>query len=135
MDFMSKSTRSRVMSRIRDRDTKPEMVVRRYLHNRGLRYALHDRKLPGKPDLVFRFRKIVIFVHGCFWHGHEGCRNWKMPQSRTDSWLDKITGNRRRDAKAIRCLKKDGWLVRVVWACSAQRQATEPTLSDSCWTQ
>ena len=67
--------------------------------------------------MVFRSRKVAVFVHGCFWHGHEGCQHWKMPQSRTDYWLEKITGNRSRDAKVIRRLKKDGWLVRVVWAC------------------
>ena len=130
MDFMSKETRSRVMSRIRSRDTKPEMVVRRYLHGRGLRYSLHDRKLPGRPDLVFRSRKVAIFIHGCFWHGHEGCQNWKMPQSRTDYWPDKIMGNRRRDAKAIRRLRKGGWLVRVVWAC----QLSDRRLDRLYWT-
>lgn len=116
-DFMSKETRSRVMSRIRGRDTKPEMVVRKYLHGLGLRYTLHDRKLPGKPDLVFRSRKVAVFVHGCFWHGHEGCDSWKMPQSRMEYWQDKIAGNRDRDARAVQRLKEDGWLVCVVWAC------------------
>nr|WP_268828295.1 very short patch repair endonuclease [Lysobacter gummosus] len=114
---MSQETRSRVMSRIRGRDTKPEITVRRYLHCRGLRYTLHDRKLPGKPDLVFRTRKVAIFVHGCFWHGHEGCSTWKVPQSRTDYWLAKIKGNRERDARTIHLLEEQGWLVLVVWAC------------------
>ena len=122
MDFISKETRSRLMSRIRGRDTKPEMIVRRYLHSRGLRYSLHDRKLLGRPDLVFRSRKVVVFVHGCFWHGHQGCQNWKMPKTKTNYWTDKIMGNRKRDARAIRRLKKDGWLVCVVWACQLSEQ-------------
>ncbi|MEB1529022.1 very short patch repair endonuclease [Xanthomonas sp. WHRI 7945] len=125
MDFMSKEARSYLMSRIRGRDTKPEMIVRRYLHSRGLRYSLHDRRLPGRPDLVFRSRKVAIFVHGCFWHGHEGCHAWKMPKTRTDYWTDKITGNRRRDARAIRSLRKDGWLVCVIWACQLNDRRLE----------
>lgn len=114
---MSVEMRSRVMSRIRGRDTKPEMAVRRYLHARGLRYSLNDKTLPGRPDLVFRSRKVAVFVHGCFWHGHEGCKNWRIPQSRTEYWLTKITGNKQRDARAIRQLRREGWHVRVVWAC------------------
>lgn len=117
MDFMSAETRSRVMSRIKARDTKPEMAVRRYLHAMGLRYALHDRNLPGRPDLVFRTRKVAVFVHGCFWHGHKGCSAWRMPQSRTDYWEAKIGGNRARDESAIRMLRRAGWSVQVVWAC------------------
>jgi DNA mismatch endonuclease (patch repair protein) len=117
MDIMSAETRSRVMSRIRGRDTKPEMAVRRYLHARGLRYALDDKTLPGRPDLVFRSRKVAVFVHGCFWHGHRGCKTWRTPQSRTEYWRTKITGNQQRDDRVIRRLRRDGWHVRVVWAC------------------
>lgn len=117
MDFMSPETRSRVMSHIRGRNTKPEMVVRKYLHGRGLRYSLHDSRLPGKPDIVFRSRKIAIFVHGCFWHGHEGCSSWKMPQSRTEYWQAKIQRTRDRDAEAVRKLEEKNWQVVVLWAC------------------
>lgn len=117
MDFMSVTTRSRVMSCIRGKDTAPEMVVRRYLHARGLRYTLHDKTLPGKPDLVFWSRKVVVFVHGCFWHGHESCGTWRIPQSRTEYWTEKIFGNRRRDERVIRKLRRAGWRVHVVWQC------------------
>ena len=105
------------MSRIRGRDTKPEMLVRRGLHARGLRFRLHDRKLPGKPDLVFpRFRS-VLFVHGCFWHGH-GCHLFRWPSTRKEFWREKIEANYRRDRKAARQLKEAGWRVMWVWECS-----------------
>ncbi|WP_250448332.1 very short patch repair endonuclease [Lysobacter enzymogenes] len=123
MDFMSPETRSRVMSHIRGRNTKPEMVVRKYLHGRGLRYSLHDSRLPGKPDIVFRSRKIVVFVHGCFWHGHEGCPSWKMPQSRTEYWQAKLQRNRDRDAETVRKLKEKNWQVVVLWACQLGEDA------------
>ncbi|QQQ04081.1 DNA mismatch endonuclease Vsr [Lysobacter enzymogenes] len=120
---MSPETRSRVMSHIRGRNTKPEMVVRKYLHGRGLRYSLHDSRLPGKPDIVFRSRKIVVFVHGCFWHGHEGCPSWKMPQSRTEYWQAKLQRNRDRDAETVRKLKEKNWQVVVLWACQLGEDA------------
>lgn len=122
MDTMSTATRSRVMSRIRGRDTKPEMVVRRYLHARGLRYSLHVRALPGRPDMVFRTRRTVVFVHGCFWHGHDACATWRMPQSRVEYWVAKITGNKRRDAVAMRQLRRQGWQVHTVWACQLEEK-------------
>lgn len=117
MDTMSPEARSRLMSRIRGRDTKPEMLVRRYLHARGLRYIPNDKSLPGKPDLVFKSRKVAVFVHGCFWHGHEKCSNWRLPRSKIEYWAAKINGNRQRDKRIIYRLRRLGWRVHVLWAC------------------
>ena len=116
MDFLDPEARSHRMSLIRARDTKPEMIVRSYLHRRGLRYRLHDRKLPGKPDLVFPARGVVVFVHGCFWHGH-GCRRGRLPQSRTDYWWPKIARNQERDRRNAGKLRRLGWSVLTIWEC------------------
>jgi DNA mismatch endonuclease (patch repair protein) len=105
------------MSRIRAKDTKPEMVVRKYLHSRGLRYRLHVKQLPGKPDLVLPKYHTVIFVHGCFWHGHAGCPVFKMPKSNTEFWQTKIGGNISRDAAAEALLIKAGYGVITIWEC------------------
>ncbi len=105
------------MSRIRSTDTKPELLVRKYLHAQGYRYKLHDKTLPGKPDIVLPKYKTVIFIHGCFWHGHAHCKYYKVPQTRTEWWLHKINTNKANDAKAVKALKKDGWKVIVVWEC------------------
>jgi DNA mismatch endonuclease (patch repair protein) len=106
------------MSRIKSRNTKPEMLVRRFLHANGFRYKLHDKSLPGKPDIVLPKYKTVIFVHGCFWHGHEGCKYFIIPKTRTDWWLNKITGNIANDTKAIEALKKEGWKIINLWECN-----------------
>ena len=105
------------MSGIRGRDTKPEMIIRRGLHARGYRYRLHSRRLPGKPDLVFRSRKAVIFVHGCFWHGH-GCRLFKWPSTRAEWWREKIEANRDRDDSVRRQIADLGWRQLRVWECA-----------------
>lgn len=110
-DVHTPTQRSHNMSRIRSKDTKPEMLVRRFLHAQGFRYRLHDKKLPGKPDIVLPKYKTVIFVHGCFWHGHEGCRYYVVPRTRTDWWLNKININRANDEKAMKELRKQGWEV------------------------
>lgn len=115
---MNPEKRSRLMSRVRGRDTKPELTVRRYLHAHGLRYRLHDRKLVGRPDLVFHSRRVVVFVHGCFWHGHDKCPYYKLPATRVDFWAAKIAENRARDAKTVDALIVTGWRVAVVWACA-----------------
>lgn len=93
-DVHDRETRSYNMSRIRSKDTKPEMIVRQFLYRAGYRYRLHDKKLPGKPDLVLRKYKTVILVHGCFWHGHEGCKYFVVPKTRKDWWLNKINSNK-----------------------------------------
>lgn len=104
------------MARIRGRDTKPEMLIRRGLHARGFRYRLHAR-LPGRPDIVLPRRKAVVFVHGCFWHGHD-CHLFRLPGTRTDFWRDKISGNRTRDAAVVLALHLQGWRTLTIWECS-----------------
>ncbi|WP_083313349.1 very short patch repair endonuclease [Pseudomonas aeruginosa] len=117
MDTLSPLERSRRMARVRSKDTKPEMQVRRLVHAMGYRYRLHDRKLPGHPDLVFKGRRKVIFVHGCFWHRHEGCGLARLPKSRLDFWLPKLEGNRLRDARKLEQLNQLGWTSLVIWEC------------------
>lgn len=115
-DVVSPSKRSQMMSGIRSKNTLPELIVRRGLHARGFRYRLHDRKLPGKPDLVFpRFRSVIL-VHGCFWHGHQ-CHLFRMPSTRTEFWERKIGRNRERDAEVKAALLSLGWRVLEVWEC------------------
>lgn len=116
MDVVDKATRSRMMSGIRGKDTKPELVVRSFLHRAGLRFRLHA-KLPGKPDLVFPKYRTAVFVHGCFWHRHEGCCYATTPASNPAFWQEKFASNVRRDAKVTAQLEKLGWRVLVIWAC------------------
>ncbi len=115
---ISQETRSRMMSGIRGRDTKPELQVRRYLHAAGYRFRLFRKDLPGRPDIVLPGRKVVIFVHGCFWHGHVGCPLFRVPKTRTEFWVNKIEQNARRDQAAIHQLLADRWRVAVVWECA-----------------
>ncbi|MBD8879802.1 DNA mismatch endonuclease Vsr [Rhodanobacter sp. 7MK24] len=117
MDFLDAKARSALMSRIRGRDTKPELAVRRYLHVRGLRYVLNDSSLPGKPDLAFKSRKVAVFVHGCFWHGHVGCAKARIPKTRSVYWRTKIAANKTRDRRVETRLRRMGWRVLVVWQC------------------
>jgi len=117
MGSISAATRSKMMSRVRSTNTKPEMLVRRYLHTRGFRYRLHDKRLPGSPDLVFPSRRKVIFVHGCFWHQHKECRHGHAPQARVEYWGPKLERNIKRDASSRRQLKVLGWSSYVVWEC------------------
>ncbi len=111
------SQRSRVMRAVKGKDTGPEMSVRRMLHKLGYRYRLHRKDLPGKPDLVFPGRRAVIFVHGCFWHGHDCKRGARIPKTNTEYWTGKIGRNVERDAQAIKDLEATGWRVIVVWEC------------------
>lgn len=108
------------MARVRARDTKPEMRVRRAFHAAGLRYRLHIRALPGTPDLVFTSRRVVVFVHGCFWHRHPGCKNARLPKSRLDFWAPKLTSNAERDRRQQRMLRRLGWHVMVIWECQTK---------------
>lgn len=105
------------MKRVKRRHTAPEIVVRRLLFSKGYRYRLHRKNLPGEPDVVFPGRRKVIFVHGCFWHGHQGCERATLPKTRTTYWRDKIQRNRDRDAWATMALKRLGWYVYIVWEC------------------
>lgn len=117
---MTPEQRSRLMSQIRSKNTKPELAVRSLAHRMGYRFRLHSRKLPGTPDLVFASRRKVIFVHGCFWHGHS-CLKGRKPQTREDFWREKMDGNRRRDQRNRRALKALGWSSLVVWECEVKR--------------
>ena len=118
------------MSRIRSKDTKPEMLVRKFLFAQGFRYSLHNKSLPGKPDIVLRKYKTVIFVHGCFWHGHQNCKYYVVPKTKTDWWLEKIGGNIKRDNKNKRELIKQGWKVITVFECDLKPGIRQKTLSN-----
>lgn len=109
--------RRALMARIRARDTQPEMFVRQLLHGQGFRFRLHAKDLPGRPDIVFRRRKKVIFVHGCFWHHHEGCKKASVPKTRVAYWKPKLEANRKRDAISVSALEAMGWEVMIVWEC------------------
>ncbi|MEP7197979.1 MAG: DNA mismatch endonuclease Vsr [Saprospiraceae bacterium] len=127
-DVHSKEQRSYNMSRIKGKDTKPEMLVRKFLHANGFRYKLHDKKLPGKPDIVLPKYKTAIFVHGCFWHGHEGCKYYVVPKTKTEWWLNKISRNKVNDEKAVKVLRKDGWRIINVWECDLRPQKLKKKL-------
>ena len=116
-DVHSKATRSYNMSQIKGKDTKPEILVRQYLHAHGFRYRLHVKDLPGKPDIVLPKYKTAIFINGCFWHGHQGCKYYVVPKTRTEWWQQKINGNIANDDKAIFALQEQGWKVSVIWEC------------------
>lgn len=120
MDTLSKKERSARMALIRSKDTKPEMIVRCSLHRLGYRFRLHRRSLPGVPDLTFPSRRKVIFVHGCFWHAHEGCSIANMPKSRRDYWAEKFRRNKERDLSNIQLLRQDGWKVLTLWECETK---------------
>jgi len=119
IDNVSKEKRSEIMKRIRSKDTTPELIVRKLVHSLGYRYRLHDKKLPGKPDLVFSRWKKVIFVHGCFWHNHN-CKQGKLPKSNLDYWLPKLKENCRRDARNQKLIISTGWKVLVIWQCQTR---------------
>jgi DNA mismatch endonuclease, patch repair protein len=122
-------TRSYNMSRIKGKDTKPEILVRKFLFSKGFRYRLHDKKLPGRPDIVLPKYKIVIFIHGCFWHGHEGCKYFVIPKTRTDWWVNKINGNILKDRENEYLLKEKGWKIIIIWECELKPSKTVQTLS------
>ena len=112
-----------MMSSIRSRDTQPELLVRRHLHSRGFRFRLFRKDLPGCPDIVLPMWKVVIFVHGCFWHGHQECALFRVPKTRTEFWTDKISRNAQRDKAAIQKLLEQKWRVGVVWECALRADA------------
>ncbi len=135
-DVHNKETRSYNMSRIRAKDTKPEMVVRKFLFANGFRYRLHVPKLPGKPDIVLPKYKTVIFVNGCFWHGHKGCSYFVLPKTRTEWWFQKIKATMARDKAAEVALNVLGWKVIIVWECQLKKNgqsiALGSLLSEIC---
>jgi DNA mismatch endonuclease (patch repair protein) len=116
-DIYSPEKRSEIMGRVKGRDTKPERVVRSLIHRMGFRFRLHASQLPGRPDIVLPRHRKVIFVHGCFWHQHPGCRRAKLPQTRAEWWKSKLTRNRQRDLEAQEHLWQQGWKVLVIWQC------------------
>jgi len=119
MDIVDQPTRSRMMSGIRSTNTKPEIIVRSLLHRQGFRFKLHDKNLPGKPDIVLPKHHATIFVNGCFWHGHD-CHLFKMPSTRQDFWQTKIENNRKNDDRSVKSLRSLGWRVATVWECAVK---------------
>jgi len=117
MDNFSKSKRSEIMSKVSGKDTKPEILVRKYLFSKGFRYRKNVSNLPGKPDIVLPKYKTVIFVHGCFWHGHKNCEAARLPESNIEYWTKKLTSNNKRDLKNKKLLKLLGWNVIIIWEC------------------
>jgi DNA mismatch endonuclease (patch repair protein) len=122
-DVFDPPTRSAVMRRVKGRDTGPERTVRRVLTRLGARYRLHRADLPGRPDIVLPGRRLAVFVHGCFWHGHDCARGSRVPQARRDYWTTKIAGNRARDARNAEALASAGWRVETVWECELKARA------------
>lgn len=119
VDILTRQARSQLMARVRQKDTAPELVVRKALHAAGLRYVLHPRDLPGRPDLSFPKYRTVLFVHGCFWHGHD-CRAGRAPSSNTEYWVSKIAQNRSRDSRQKAELEAKGWRVLTLWECETK---------------
>lgn len=116
-DVHDKDTRSYNMSQIKGKNTKPELLVRKFLFSKGYRYRLNVKTLPGKPDIVLHKYKTVIFINGCFWHGHENCKYYVIPKTRTEWWVEKINNTKYRDRRAVEELKQLGWNVKVIWTC------------------
>ena len=129
-DRLTKERRSWNMSRIRGKDTKPEMVVRSLLHRMGYRFRLHGRKLPGRPDVVLTKHKTVVFVHGCFWHRHRKCKNCTTPTNRRAWWSEKLEGNAARDRLHQRALRRLGWKVVIVWECETEKASFAARLDE-----
>ena len=128
MDVHDKKTRSYNMSRIKGKNTKPEELVRKFLFSQGFRYRKNDAKLPGTPDIVLPKYKTIIFVNGCFWHGHINCKYFVVPKTNTEFWLNKIETNRQRDARKIFELQSLGWRVIVLWECQLKKNVVDETL-------
>ena len=127
-DVHEPEIRSYNMSRIKGKNTKPELIVRKFLFANGFRYRLHDKKLPGKPDIILKKYNTVIFVNGCFWHGHERCKYFRLPSTNPEWWEKKINDTKERDRKYHDKLIKDGWNVIVLWECQLKKNTAESTL-------
>ena len=122
MDTVSKKKRSEIMSRIRGKNTKPELIVRKYLSSKGYRYKLHDKNLPGRPDLVLKKHQTAVFVNGCFWHQHPGCKKATSPKSNNVYWDAKLAKNVDRDKKNIETIENEGWRCLILWECETKDQ-------------
>ncbi|WP_339706447.1 very short patch repair endonuclease [uncultured Sphingosinicella sp.] len=132
-DVVDAATRSRMMAGIGGKNTRPEVQLRKAMHALGFRYRLHDRKLPGKPDLVFPRYRAAVFVHGCFWHRHEGCRYATMPATRPEFWAAKFEANVARDRRAELALSEMGWRTATVWECALRRSLAKVAAQMSEW--
>lgn len=130
MDVHSKEVRSYNMSCIKGKNTKPEEIVRKYLFSKGFRYRKNDKRYPGTPDIVLPKYKTVIFVNGCFWHGHEGCKYYVVPKSNTEFWLKKINTNKQRDNRIIEELRTLGWRVVIIWECHLKNDVFNKTMEN-----
>ncbi|MEI3484703.1 MAG: very short patch repair endonuclease [Bacteroides faecis] len=128
MDIFSKEKRKKIMSKIRAKNTKPELMVRKYLYNKGYRYRINVKTLPGSPDIVLKKLHTVIFINGCFWHGHENCKLYKPPKTNTEWWLAKVKRNKDRDTRNNKKLKEMGWKVITIWECQLKSRNREKTL-------
>lgn len=128
MDNLTTQQRHKNMASIRLKDTKPELLVRKWLWSHGYRYRLNVKSVPGKPDIVLRRYRTAIFVNGCFWHGHEECGNYNIPKSNTDFWVNKITKNKERDQRNYSDLFNAGWSVIVIWECQLRNKCIEETM-------
>lgn len=138
-DTLTAEQRHLCMSRIKGKDTKPELIVRKHLHAHGYRYRLHEKRLPGKPDIVMKRLHTVIFVNGCFWHGHiledgSNCKYFIIPQTRTEFWQAKIERNQERDKEDVKLLTSMGWNVLQIWECQLKKQSMEKTLESLLYT-
>lgn len=129
IDVVDSATRSRMMSGIKSKNTKPELLIRKSLHALGLRYRLHSREIIGHPDMVLQKWRVLIFVHGCFWHWH-GCRLSKLPSTRTEFWQSKLRGNRERDEKIIKQLINSGWRCVIIWECALRGKSGKKNLEN-----
>ncbi len=127
-DVHNRKTRSYNMSRIRSKNTQPEILVRKFLHSNGLRFRLHDKKLPGRPDIVLPKYKTIVLVHGCFWHGHTNCKDFKIPRTNTEYWVSKIKKNIEKDLSVEKALTLQKWKIIVVWACQLETNKKETNL-------
>lgn len=125
MDNISTGERSHVMSLVKSKDTKPELFIRKFIHSKGFRFRIHDKRLPGKPDIVLKKYRTVVFVHGCFWHGHKStkCKLARIPKSNVEFWSTKIANNAIRDSRNKRALRKLGWKVLQIWECQVKSPA------------
>ena len=130
MDNHTAEQRHRNMSAVRSKNTKPEILVRKYLFANGFRYRINDKKLAGKPDIVLPKYKTVIFINGCFWHGHKDCKDSHIPKTNTDFWTEKINKNKVRDAKNYELLQNAGWKVIILWTCELKSKTKEQTLTN-----
>jgi len=128
-DVLDKQKRSEVMAKIRGRNTKPELLVRKFLFSKGFRFRIHDKALPAKPDIKLSKHNCLIFVNGCFWHGHKNCKNYVMPRTNKAFWYGKIETNTKRDKKNLRVLKKMGWKIIVIWECQLKTKNKENTFN------